>query len=328
MRPISRLQSALRCPLNHMLGTEANVRVLRVILLSDIPIGVSEIARLAELQPSGVARVCARLGDLGVIEAVGRGPRNRQYRRSARFALRGPLVDLFSREHQRALGVMQELKAAVPARAPWAKSAWIEGPVALGTDRPGDPVVVGILVEPSAVDSTKVELGQALLSVESNHDVAIEIRVVTNADLETADPQRLAELEHARPLMGPLPLDLIGIPQKPRGTSRSSKRLHQHLDLRSKDIARLVADRIARDPSIVEDAKRYIDRRLPSASAGERLELQEWQNLLTSMSVPRLRRFLVQDDARAMRLRQSSPFLHALSQAQRRALFEAAGRGR
>jgi len=120
----------------------------------------------------------------------------------------------------------------------------------------------------------------------------------------------------------------MGIPQKPRGTSRSSKRLHQHLDLRSKDIARLVADRIARDPSIVEDAKRYIDRRLPSASAGERLELQEWQNLLTSMSVPRLRRFLVQDDARAMRLRQSSPFLHALSQAQRRALFEAAGRGR
>src|SRR3972149_6177663 len=90
MRPISRLQSALRCPLNHLLGTEANVRVLRVILLSDIPIGVSEIARLAELQPSGVARVCARLEDLGVIEAVGRGPRDRPKRPSPRFAPRGP----------------------------------------------------------------------------------------------------------------------------------------------------------------------------------------------------------------------------------------------
>jgi len=53
MRPTSRPQSALRCPLNHILGTEANVRVLRAILLSDIPIGVPELARRAELQPSG-----------------------------------------------------------------------------------------------------------------------------------------------------------------------------------------------------------------------------------------------------------------------------------
>src|SRR3989304_4752199 len=104
MRPISRLQSALRCPLNHMLGTEANVRVLRVILLSDIPIGVSEIARLAGLQRRGVARVCARLGDLGVIEAVGRGPRDRPDTRSPRFAPRGAPVGPFSRGAQPAVG--------------------------------------------------------------------------------------------------------------------------------------------------------------------------------------------------------------------------------
>lgn len=328
MRPPSRPQSALRCPLNQILGAEANVRVLRVILLSDIPIGVSELARQAELQPSGVARVCTRLEDLGVIEAVGRGARNRQYRRAARFSLRGPLVDLFRQENQRALGVIQELKTVVQGSAPWAKAAWVEGSVALGTDQPGDPVVLGILVEPSAVESTRVEVRQRLLPVESNHDVAIELRVVTSADLETADPQRLADLAKVRPLMGPLPLDLIGMTRPPRGPARFPKRLHQQLDLRSKEIGRLVADRIARDPSIVEDARRYVDRRLLSASAGERLELQEWQNILSTMSIPRLRRFLLRDDARATRLRQSSPFLHALSQEERRALFQAGARRR
>ena len=72
MRPPSRTQSALRCPLNHVLGTEANVRVMRALSLSDIPISIPEIARLTLLQPSGVARVCEKLED--VVEAL-RKPR-------------------------------------------------------------------------------------------------------------------------------------------------------------------------------------------------------------------------------------------------------------
>lgn len=327
MRPTSRPQSALRCPLNYILGTEANVRVLRVVLLSDIPIGVSELARLAELQPSGVARVCTRLEDLGVIEAVGRGARNRQYRRATRFPLASSLVQLFRAENQRVLRLTQELQATVQS-TPGLQAAWIEGPVALGADRPGDPIVVTVLTDPVAVDSVRVQLWERLLPFQSNNDVVIELRVVTTADLETADRPRLAELERVRPLLGPPPLDLISASSTPRGTPEARKKRHEHLDLRSKEIARLVANRIARDPSIVEDAKRYVERRLLSASPGERLELQEWENILSSMSIPRLRRFLVQDDARAARLRQSSPFLNALTQEERRTLFNSAARRR
>ncbi len=329
MRPTSRPQSALRCPLNQILGTEANVRVLRVVLLSDIPIGVSELARRAELQASGVARVCMRLEDLGVIEAVGRGARNRQYRKAARFSFANALQQLFREEGQRAIGVMQALQNTVQNSLPWARAAWIEGPVALGTDRPGDPIVVTALVDPAAVDTARVEVWQRLLPVQSNHDVAIELRVVTLADLETADTARLAELEQVRPLMGPLPLDLLSASRSPQApTTKASKKRHEHLDMRTKEIARLVAERIGRDPSLVEDARRYLERRLPSASPGERLELQEWQTILSTMSIPRLRRFLLQDDARATRLRQSSPFLNALSQEERRDFFEPSAKGR
>lgn len=327
MRPTSRPQSALRSPLNHILGAEANVRVLRVVLLSDIPIGVSELARLAALQVSGVARVCTRLEDLGVIEAVGRGARHRQFRRGGRLQLVNQLTALFREERAHAERVMEEVREAVRGGSPQIRAAWIEGPVALGTDRPADALVVGVLVEPAGVDSVRLELWPRLLTLQASGDVVVELRVLTIADLKTADAQGRAELERVFPLLGPPPLDLIRT-EPPRGQSVRDPRRKRHADLeaRSQAIAQVIADRIRRDPSLVEDARRYLERRMPSASPGERLELQEWQSILATMSIPRLRRFLVRDDARARRLRQSSPFLTVLSPDERRALFAAAAR--
>lgn len=325
MRPTKQPQSALRCPLNHVLGTVASVRVLRETMLSDIPIGVSELARRAALQPSGVARVCERLEDLGVIEAVGRGARNRQFRRARRFALGDQLVALFGQERDRAQRVMLDLRNVVRSVAPQPRAAWIEGSVALGIDEPGDAIVVGMLVEPSRVESAREQVRPQLLATQRSHDVVMDLRVLTMAELETADQQRRAELERVELLLGPPPLDLLPA-NRPR-MARPRRDGHERLDARSKEIARVIADRIRRDPSLVEDARRYLERRIPSASPGERLELEEWQGILATMSVSRLRRFLVQEDARATRLRQSLPFLNALKPDERRALLAAAGAG-
>jgi len=327
MRPVSRPQSALRAPLNHILGTEANVRVLRVVFLSDIPIGVSELARRTELQGSGVARVCTRLEDLGVIEAVGRGARNQQYRRAARFAFSNALTQLFSLEQARADEVIQDIRTAVQNMG--ARAAWIEGAVAREQDRPGDPILVGLLVEPEGVESVRVNLGQQLLSVQRNRDVVIELRIMTIADLKTLDDAQRTELDTVKPLAGPPPLDLAEV-SGDRGSKEraASQRDHAALDSRSKEMAQLIADRIRRDPSLVEDAKSYIERRLPQASPGEQLELREWKDILSSMSIPRLRRFLVQDNQRATKLRQSSPFLNVLSAEDREKFFNKPGRKR
>jgi len=64
-----------------------------------------------------------------------------------------------------------------------------------------------------------------------------------------------------------------------------------------------------------------VERRLLTASGSERLALREWQALLRSNSAPRLRRLLVQDDARARRLRQSLPFVDVLSPDERKTLL-------
>ena len=324
MRPTGRPQSTLRYPLNHILGPEASVRVLRVVMLSDIPIGVSELARLTLLQASGVARVCTRLEDLGVLEAVGRGSRNRQYRVAPRFPFSAALRNVFSEERARADRILTDVRSAVGSSAQ-IRAAWVEGPVALGIDGPGDALIVGALAEPTDVNAVRLDLWRSLLAIQQGSDVTAELRVVTLADLKTSNRQRLAELEHVLPLRGPPPLDLLSA-DAPAPPSRPGVRAKRHdiLDARAKAIARAIADRLRRDPSLVEDARRYIERRLPSASPGEGLELQEWLGILSTMSVPRLRRFLVQDDSRATRLRQSLPFLNALSDAERRAIFAAA----
>jgi DNA-binding Lrp family transcriptional regulator len=321
MRPTSHPQSAVRNPLNRVLGTEANVRVLRVVLLSDIPIGVSELARRTALQASGVARVCARLEDLGVIEAVGRGARNRQYRRAGRYPLGGQLSALFSEERTRGERVFEDLGQAVAGFS--LRCAWIEGPVARGADRAEDTLVIGVLVEAGGVESVRTSLWSALLRVQSTHDLTLELRVYTLADLETLDARRRGELDGVLPLLGPMPLDLLGASTRGDAALGPGKR-HADLDARSREMARAVALRVKRDPSLVEDARRYVERRIPVASPGERLELEEWCGILDTMSVPRLCRFLVQDDARATRLRQSSPFLAVLSPEERRAVLAAA----
>jgi hypothetical protein len=322
MRPTSRPQSALRYPLDAILGTEAAVRVLRVMCLSDIPIGVSELARLAQLQKSGVARICTRLEDAGVLEAIGRGERNRQYRKSPRFALGNVLASLFVFERDYAQRILNDIAGATGG-LPYVRAAWLSGPVALGTDRPGDAIVVGALIDGKAMDVARNHLWGGLVRMQTNHDVTIELRLYTMADLETANRDLLAELEHVIPLQGAPPLDLI--PSGPRAgrTARTTK--HEDLDARSSRVAAFVGDKLRRDPSLLEDARRYLERRMLSAPPGERLELEEWHGLLKTMSVARLRRFLLSEDQRAIRLRQSSPFLAVLSDSDRRAAARLSG---
>lgn len=330
MRSVKQPQSALRYPLNAILGTEGNVRVLRVVLSSDTPIGVSELARQTRLQRAGVAKLCIRLEDLGVIEAVGRGSRNRQYRRHRRSQLASEIARLFQEERSRFDRLLDNVRQVVQSRS-GVRSAWIQGPVARETDSPEDPLIIGALVDPATMLDVRQRLGEALVGVQAIHDVTIELRPMTMADLHALEEPALAELHDARPLSGPLPLDLLAAEREesPPGRGTRPGKTHATADARAKRLATLVAERLRADPSLAEEARRWVDRRLPAASPGERLELLEWKHILDTMSIPRLRRFLGSDTAHATRLRQSLPFLHALSAEDRHALFtEADGESR
>src|SRR5437879_3467920 len=100
MRPTAQSQSALRMPLNRILATEANVRVLRVLADVSSPLSAPELARRAQLQRSSVHRALKGLAETGIVEHVGTAP-HAQLTLRARHPLAKAIRALFADERLR-----------------------------------------------------------------------------------------------------------------------------------------------------------------------------------------------------------------------------------
>jgi len=323
MRPPSERQSALRAPLNYLLGTEANVRIMRVLAEIESPLGKTDVARRAELNASGVRRAIDDLVDQGFLEALGTGPRQ-LVRLRQRHPLAPALRSLFEAERNRFEDLIDQLRLAVEQLQPPPYAAWIEGSVAQNADMPGDPLILGILASSQHVDGLADQLSHRLKDVMREHEVLVEVRPRTAADLATASEDYLAELGEAIPILGPPPLSL-GEQESSGGAHGRGPDRHTNVDRRMLRLAEAIAARLRRDPSLVERAEKYIDKRLDRASAAERKELLEWKQLLESISLPRLCRFLVDPGERATRLRQTLPFLDVISKDERDRLLQETG---
>ena len=308
MRRIVNRQSAIRAPLDAILGTEANVRILRVLSNATVPLGRAELRRATGLYPSGVPRVLTRLEDLGIVESVGRG-RSRPVRLRQGHPLAPQLRALFGAELERHTVIEQNIQSAVQGLSPRPDAAWLEGAFATGDDAANDPIIVGLLGGPSGSETWEQQLRRSFLPMQRDHDIAIEIRIRWRADIEAANGAELDTLRRVRPLVGPPPRDLLGL-SDPGETTRRPRLPDSHdaHDTESLRLARAIAEELRTKPDLVDEAVRYIDRRTRAASASEQLTLQEWRDILTEYSLARLRSFLTSDSPRARRLRQSLPF--------------------
>ncbi len=317
MRSPSQSQSALRAPLNDTLGSEANVRILRLLTKTMVPMSKAAIARRAALNESGVGRVIAELTGRGIVESLGTGSRH-LFRLGTGHPLASPLADLFAAELARFESMVEGLRSAAHLLKPPPRAAWIQGPVATQTDEPGDPVIVGILASAKSVDQTVEQLRVGVVDLERAHDVTIAIHGLTSADFAALPEVQRADLEETMPLLGPPPVELLsgGQFERPETPLKS----HEDVDRRALALAQAIAARLSEDPSLVERAQRYIERRLRRASSRERKELEEWDRILGTMSLARLKRFLVEPSEHATRLRQTLPFVDALSKKEREAI--------
>jgi len=321
MRPPAERQSALRTPLNYILSTEVNVRVLRVLSSSQSPLGKSEVARRAALNPSGVRRSVADLVEFGILEPVGVGRRQLVTMRG-RHPLAPALKSLFESEKDVFAQLLDSLRAAVGRLRPPPDSAWIEGPAARGNDRPRDTIVLGLLASARDVDATARELDSRTIDIMGEYDVIIEVKRWTAADLATAPRPQWSREEEVISLLGPPPVSFVQQDSRSVNDGNTRLRTHRELDRRALTMARVIADRLAEDPSIVSAARDFVARRMRDASPRERKDLDEWQRLLERLSVRQLRNFLVHSGERATRLRQSLPFVEVLSNDERHSILE------
>lgn len=327
MRRAKTIQSALRAPLNGILGTEANVRVLRELVLAASPLARPELARRTGLSLPGLAGALEKLAAAGVVESVGVGTRQAVQLRGG-HPLAGMLGALFLQEASRLPALKDELRALVRGMEPDPRAAWIEGTVAEGVDRPGEPLVLGFLADARDVSRLASALREALAVVERDYDVTIEVRGRTEADLATADAEVERLLHGAEALHGPHPASYLQIPGEKRASAarRASSASHAGRDRQALLSADWVARRLDRDPTLPKRARSWLVHRLHDASEREAEELREWIRLLDTASIPRLQYVLRNGGERSTRLRQTNPFLPALTDAERRSMRAEVGR--
>ena len=130
MQPV-RPQSALRYPLAGILGTQTNVRVLRVLALHGGALSASRLTQDAGMSGYGVRLALDGLDGCGIVRRLGQG-RSILYQLDERHPLAAILADLFRAEADRVAAIFDAIRRAVadPAIA----AAWIYGSFSRGED--------------------------------------------------------------------------------------------------------------------------------------------------------------------------------------------------
>ena len=311
MRPVSGHNSALKNPLNEILGYQANVRLLRCLVETGEPLSHSELAERTGVSLPGIHKVVPRMTKTGIIQFTGSG-KQQQIGIRQEHPLTEIIKELFKEEKEYFKSLIKSLKETIEDLELKPKSAWIFGKVAQGSEEYGDPIRIALLGEVKTIDDITDQFRDLLIesSIEKKFDVTIDIKGLTLADIESKPGINADKIIL---LWGPDPQHyLVGSKDERKG-----KRTHRELDKQSLIDSKAWTELIKTHPEIIQRTIRYLEERIPQISSGEQKELKEWKYILESMSFQRLKKFLESDSERSTRLRQSLPFWPVLKDSER-----------
>lgn len=316
MRPIKEHQNRLVNPLNEIFGTQANVRLLRVLALQNTSLTAGELAKRAMLGRTSIYPALHELERVGVIEFIGAGPRKLVQLRG-NYPLSRILKKLFRVEARRFDELITALRKLISGMSRGPISAWIDR----GGEDPesAETLTLYVVASPEELNRLTDYLNERLADLERKHDVHIAVHGIMPSELETLHRTSLTMLDAAILLGGVPPVALL---ERSRSTAKTSTiASHGEHDARSRRLAVAIAAKIRRDPGLIALAEERVRRRASEASPRERRELAEWIRILSTMSPARLRRFLLENSERAIRLRQTLPTLNFLSPVERDAVM-------
>ncbi len=310
MRPISIEQNSFRYPLNSILGTEAQIRLLRVMITEvNGPISIIDAAERADLTPLGARKAMKRLADAGFVRVIG-GGRKQQYEISLNDILVQAVAALFSAETDRFEHILASIRKCIEIVEPQPISAWIPS---LPTDSE-HPIKICILQDARKLRETIQNLRILFQELEREVDMTIELIGYSKADA----PQQVSDSLH-----------LYGLP--PSGDRKIETGItsglvsHEQQDERLSRICRIIATMINEDRSIIGRAEQHIKLILKGKSDSATGDIEEWRDILQKYSVRRLVQFLSSDEERAIRLRQSCPFFAVLNKKEKERVLEELG---
>jgi len=306
-------RGALETPLNWIFSSESNVRILRELYLTATPLSKSEIANRAGISLAGVVKTLPRLFDAGIVMQVNTGSRQVVTVREA-HPLSGTLAVLFKTEALQKQELTTELTRLV-SRSPFKiDSAWLDEE---GRTGPSAPVRIGVLASSAEVSTIQDSLLPEIARIAESFGVTLELSVTTAPDLLALSPADRERLGNVIPLYGPNPLLLS---TGAEGKSELPRETRTHVDREAQSLRRAmwVVRTLDRDPGLPGRARSWIVHRLHTASARESADLREWLHLLDSASISSIQYVLLRADERSNQLRQTNPFLMALTPEERR----------
>lgn len=298
MRPIVSEQDPLLYPLNELLGTRANVRLLRV-MANEVhgPLTASDVAKRAGLTVPGAQKALGRLFRSGFISRVG-GGRKHQYEIRCSDRLMQITLELFQAEKDRYEQLLTTIKKEIKNLTPHPHAAWIQAfPKEIG-----EPLTLGLLHESRHLTNCVRQLRTKLNQVENDFDLTIELESYTKADISDL------KFDDFTSLYGVMPS-----PHSPTRLQTKKPLTHRERDRRLHVLSRKLTKAIEQDTSLLRRAKEHIDRLLKEDQGTATRDLSEWRDILDMYSIQRLSRFFTSSSERANRLRQSNPFFAILN---------------
>ena len=310
MRPIVSNQNPLRNPLNEILGTEAHVRLLRVLATEDAgPLTAPDAADRSGLTIRGTRKAIKRLLQSGFVVSVG-GGRKHQYELRHSDKLVKAVLKLFQSEKDKYESLLNTLKDEIGKLVPYARAAWIQdSPTELG-----DPMLIGVLHETKRLANYIERLQKRLYQVEFDFDLTIEVNGYTKADLPNL------EADNVSPLYGVLPF-----PDTYNRKLYATSLTHEEKDKQMLELSCKLAEAIEQDTSLIQRAKEHIQHMLKGDHGSATKDIEEWRDIMESYSIRRLSRFLISTSERANRLRQSNPIFAILNSEERNRLLKELG---
>jgi DNA-binding Lrp family transcriptional regulator len=312
-----RTRTGLETPLNWIFASEANVKIVRELVLARSPLSKAELARRTGVSLPGVLKAVVRLFDTGLVEAIGTGGRQVLAIREA-HPLRGALDLLFATEalHQHQLEA--DVARVIGEADPPVRSAWLDES---GRDRPSAPVGLHVLVSSGDVRAAQDALRPRLAKLSARFGVLLELHVRTAPDVAALRAEERERLKNVVPLHGLNPVLLLRDPQAVPKRTRTV-RIHLAREAQSLKRASWIVRLLDRDPALPKRASRWIVHRMHTASEREVADLQEWLDLLQSAPIATLQYVLLRVDERSDRLRQTNPFIMVLSHEERIRMVE------
>lgn len=294
-------RSRLKYPLDVVLGSSANVRLMRVILHEvGGPVSVTDAARMAGLSTTGARKALEVLAGLGVVMRVGTG-RAQKYGPTEDGFFAPLLNQLFQQEQRQYEEMFRSLREAVGM--PEVRNAWLSE----YSDLDKRSLELDVVVDTKALGWIGPELRTRLMPTEKRFDIIIEANAFTRAD----SPQ--------------IPADAVliwGPSEEPVGDRSPGAQVYADSVERSWRMAQAIADMMKSDPSLARRALQHTNMLLHEGQGTANSDLGEWRQLLETYSGERLRDLLISRSSRADRLRRSSPFFAVLTPDERDRLQE------